>query len=67
MAKHGHIHTRFNAKERYHPFTKGTLKGLRSKGVAAHAQALNFQKDGWSCGHLWLHLCDEVARHRGSA
>ena len=25
MAKHGHIHTRFNAqKERYHPSTKGT-------------------------------------------
>ena len=42
------------------------LKRLQSKGVAAHARALGFQKDGWSCGYESLHLCDEVAGHRGS-
>ena len=42
------------------------LKRLQSKGVAAHAWALGFQEDGWSCGYQSRHLCDEVAGHRGS-
>ena len=42
------------------------LKRLQSKGVAAHARALGFQEDGWSCGYQSLHLCDEVANQRGS-
>ena len=42
------------------------LKCLQSKGVAAHAQALGFQEDGWSCGYQSLHSCDDVAGHRGS-
>ena len=42
------------------------LRRLQSKGVAAHARALVFQEDGWSCGYQLLHLCDEVANHRGS-
>ena len=42
------------------------LKRLQSKGVAAHARALGFQEDGWSCGYQSLHLCDEVACRRGS-
>ena len=42
------------------------LKRLQSKGVSAHAQALGFQEDGWSCGYQSLHLCDEVAGHKGS-
>ena len=42
------------------------LKRLQSKGVFAHARALGFQKDGWSCGYESLHLCDEVAGHQGS-
>ena len=27
------------------------LRRLQSKGVAAHARALGFQEDGWSCGY----------------
>ena len=42
------------------------LRRLQSKGVAAHARALGFQEDGWSCGYQSLHLCDEVANQRGS-
>ena len=42
------------------------LRRLQSKGVAAHAQALGFQEDGWSCGYQPLHLCDEMANQRGS-
>ena len=42
------------------------LKRLQSKGVAAHARALGFQEDGWSCGYQSLYLCDEVANQRGS-
>ena len=42
------------------------FKRLQSKGVAAHTRAWGFQKDDWSCGHELLHLCDEVAGHRGS-
>ena len=42
------------------------LRRLRSQGVAAHARALGFQEDGWSCGYQSLHLCDEVANQRGS-
>ena len=42
------------------------LKRLHSKGVAAHARALGFQKDGWSFGYQLLHLRDEVVGHRGS-
>ena len=42
------------------------LRRLQSKGVAAHARALSFQEDGWSCGYQLLHLCDEVANQRGS-
>ena len=42
------------------------LKRLQSKGVATHARASSFQEDGWSCGYQSLHLCDEVAGHRGS-
>ena len=42
------------------------LKRLKSKGVAAHARALGFQEDSWSCGYQSLHLCDEVAGQRGS-
>ena len=42
------------------------LKHLQSKGVAAHARALVSPKDGWSCGYDSLHVCDEVASHRGS-
>ena len=29
---------------------------LQSKGVAAHARALGFQEDGWSCGYQSLHV-----------
>ena len=42
------------------------LKHIQSNGVAELAQALGFQKDGWSCGYQALHLCDNVASHRGS-
>ena len=42
------------------------LRRLQSKGVAAHAWALGFQEDGWSCGYQLLHLCDEVVGQRGS-
>ena len=42
------------------------LRRLQPKGVAAHARALGFQEDGWSCGYQSLHLCDEVANQRGS-
>ena len=42
------------------------LKRLQSKGVSAHARALGFQEDGWSCSYQSPHLCDEVAGHRGS-
>ena len=42
------------------------LRHLQSKGVTAHAPALGFQEDGWSCGYQSLHLCEEVAGQRGS-
>ena len=36
------------------------------KGCCRTSSALGFQQDGWSCGYQSLHLCDEVAGHRGS-
>ena len=42
------------------------FKRLQQKGLSTHARALSFQKDCWSCGYEFLHLCDEVPGHQGS-
>ena len=57
-----HISERLSGNSLVRPM----LKHLQSKGASAHAHALGLQKDGWSCGYQSLHLCDAVARPKGS-
>ena len=42
------------------------LRCVRQNKVSMHPKALDFQKDGWSCGYQSLHTRDEVIAHRGS-